>query len=90
MIIPLNNSFRVRGTEHCWQLEKLKVVNGQNEWRAFKYFTTMDSALHGAAQRELRLFLSNTLPDAFAACEAVTSKYSQIFDEVGRLRNDAE
>ena len=84
MIIPIDERLRLRGTEHCWQLEKLKVVKGQFEWRAIKFFTSMDSALHEAAQRDLRLFPSTTLPQALAACRAVTSKYSQIFDEVGQ------
>jgi hypothetical protein len=89
MIISIDHHLRLRGTDHCWQLEKLKVVNCQNEWRAFKYFTTVDSALHEAAQRELRLFPSNTLPEAFAACRTVTDKYARIFDDVGRLAEDA-
>jgi hypothetical protein len=89
MIIPLDEGIRIRGTKHCWQLEKLKAVRGQDEWRAFKYFTTMDSALQEAAQRELRLYPSNTLSEALASCRAVTSKYAQIFDEVGRRAKDA-
>ena len=81
MIIPLDEKLRIRGTEHCWQLEKLK---GDDEWRAFKYFTTMDNALHEAAQRELRLFSTTGLSDALAACRTLTAKYAQIFDGVGR------
>lgn len=46
-----------------------------------KFRTT---ALHEAAQRELRLFPSNTLSEAFDACVRVTQKYAQIFDDVGR------
>ena len=84
MIISLDEGIRIRGTTHCWQLEKLKAVRGQDEWRAFKFFSSMDSAVHEAAQRELRLFPSNTLSEALAACRAVTSKFSKIFDEVGR------
>ncbi len=83
MIIPLDDGLRIRGTERCWQLEKLKSVKGQDEWRPFKYFTTMDNALREAAQRELRLFPANGVSEAIAACEAVTAKYAKIFDEVG-------
>ncbi len=84
MIIPLDEGLRIRGTEQCWQLEKLKAVKGQDEWRAFKFFSSMDSAVHEAAQRDLRLFPTNGVSEAVAACGAVTSKYSKIFDEVGR------
>ena len=89
MIIPLDDKLRIRGTEHCWQLEKLKKIKDANEWRAFKYFTTMDNALHEAAQREIRVFPSNTLCEALAACRAVTAKYTQIFDAVGRRQKAA-
>lgn len=85
MIIPLDDKLRIRGTTECWQLEKLKKVKDHFEWRAFKYFTTVDNALHEAAQRELRLFSSNTLSEALDACNRVTHKYSKIFDDVGRL-----
>ncbi len=81
MIIPLSKILRIRGTETCWQLEKL---NTKDEWRAFKYFTTVTSALHEAAQREIRLFSTDSLSEALAACEAVTAKYAKIFDDVGR------
>ena len=80
MIIHIDDKHRIRGTEHCWQLEKLTG----DEWRAFKYFTTVTSALHEAAQREIRLFSTDSLSEALAACEAVTAKYAKIFDDVGR------
>ncbi len=82
MIIALSDELRIRGTENCWQLEKLK---GKNEWRAFKYFTTVDNALHEAAQRELRVYPTQTIAEALDACSRVTQKYAQIFDDVGRL-----
>lgn len=91
MIIPLGEDLRIRGTEHCWQLEKLRVVRGQGEWRPYKYFTTMDNALREAAQRELRMLPANGVAEALAACEAVSAKYATIFDEVGtRLENSPE
>ena len=86
MIIPLDETLRIRGTEHCWQLEKLK---GDDEWRAFKYFTTVDNALHEAAQRELRLFSTTGLSEALAACRTITAKYAQILDDVGRHEKEA-
>ena len=49
MIITIDDKTRIRGTEHCWQLEAAKPVKGAIEWRPFKYFTTMDKALREAA-----------------------------------------
>ena len=83
MIIPIDDEYRIRGTERCWQFEKLKVVKGQGEWRALSYFTSMDSALREAAQRELRVYPAKGIAEALAACNRVTEKYSKIFDSVG-------
>ena len=80
LIIPLDNKLRIRGTENCWQLEKLKA----EKWRAFKYFTTLTTALHEAAQREIRVYPANTLTEAFDAVSRVTHKYAQIFANVGK------
>ena len=84
LIIHVSEKLRIRGTTECWQLEKRKKVKDHFEWRAFKYFTTMDSALHEAAQREIRNSEANGLAEALAACEAVTAKFANIFDGVGR------
>ena len=89
MIIPIDDKTRIRGTENCWQLEKIKVVKGEVEWRPFKYFTSMDNALREAAQREIRTFSSTGLSDAIEACNLVTQKYAQIFDYVGKKPKDA-
>ena len=70
VIIHLSDQLRIRGTTECWQLEKQKKVKDHFEWRAFKYFKTMDSALHEAAQREIRTSEASGLTEALAACEA--------------------
>jgi hypothetical protein len=89
MIIPLDDRHRIRGTEHCWQFERLRLVNGDDEWRPIKFFVTMDNALREAAQREIRLYSTNSLSEALAACRAVTAKYARIFDDVGNRHKDA-
>ena len=89
MIIPLDDKTRIRGTTECWQLEKRKNVKGRFEWRAFKYFTTMDNALHEAAQREIRIYPAQGIVEAIDGCNRVTQKYAQIFDDVGRRPKEA-
>lgn len=84
MIIEIDDKTRIRGTEHCWQLEKTKIVKGKTEWRPFKYFTTMDGALRGAAQREIRTDPAHGINQAITACNRVTEKYARIFDDVGK------
>ncbi len=84
MIIPLDETLRIRGTTECWQLERLRITKGEPTWKPFKYFSSMDSALHAAAQRELRIYPTQTLTEAFDACVRLTHNYAQIFDGVGR------
>ncbi len=90
MIIPLDDKYRIRGTVHCWQLETIKIVKGEKQWRAFKYYNSMDSALRDAAQREIRTTPTTTLTEAIAACNRVTQKYAQIFDDVGKRAKGVE
>ena len=89
LIIPLSKILRIRGTENCWQLEKLTEVKGEPAWKPFKYFSTVDSALHSAAQRELRNYPTQTLTEALDAVSRLTQKYARIFDDVGRRQKDA-
>ncbi len=84
MIITLSDKLRICGTETCWQLERLKQRKGKPKWKPYKYFATVDSALHEAAQRELRVYPTQTLTVAFDAVSRVTQKYAQIFDDVGK------
>ena len=49
----------------------------------------VDTALHSAAQRELRVYPTQTLTEALDACVRVTHKYAQIFDYVGRCQKAA-
>ena len=90
MIIPLDDKHRIRGTEHCWQLEKIKIVKGKIEWRPFKYFKSMDSTLREAAQREIRTFPATGVTEAIAACDQILSKYAEIFDQIGNRKKRCE
>ncbi len=89
LIIPLDNKLRIRGTENCWQLERLREIKGESAWKPYKYFTSIDSALHSAAQRELRIYPTQTLTETLDACRRVTHKYARIFDDVGRREKEA-
>ena len=81
MIIPINDSLRIRGVEHCWQLEKARTRNGKCEWTPFKYFNSVGSAVGEACRREIRLHPAATLTEAIEAVDEITANYSRIFDE---------
>ncbi len=82
MIIQISKELRIRGTKYCWQLEALRQYKGKDEWRAFKWHSTIDSALREAAQREIRLNSATDLTDAIEAVEQIGAKYARIFDGV--------
>jgi len=88
MIIPINNSLRIRGVEHCWQLEKARTRNGECEWTRFKYFSSVGSAVGEACRRDIRLHPANTLVDAIEAADIIAVRYGQLLDcaleEIGK------
>ncbi len=90
MQITIDEKTRIRGTEHCWQLERARIVKGAPEWRATKYFTTVALALQEAAQHEIRTTPATGLIEAIKVCEAVMEKYGRIFDDVGKFPREAE
>ena len=81
MIIPVNDDIRIRGTEHCWQLERRRTRKGKYEWEAYKYFQTLGDAMGAACRREIRLHPAVALADAIEAVDRIVSKYERIFDE---------
>ncbi len=81
MIIPINDSLRIRGVEHCWQLEKARTRNGECEWTPFKYFSSVGSAVGAACRREIRLHPAATLTEAIEAVDEIAANYSRILDE---------
>ena len=81
MIIPLSKEYRVRGTEHCWQLEKAVLRKGQRDWAAFKYFSDPGKAVSEACRREIRLHPASSLADALQAVDQITARYNKLLDD---------
>ncbi len=81
MIIPLTDDRRIVGTEHCWELQRRKLVNGEDRWRAFKYFHEVGSAVHEAAHAEIRSDPAANLSEALKAVERVVRKYELLIDD---------
>ncbi len=81
MIIPLSKDLRVRGTEHCWQLEKRRVRKDTHEWEAFKYFQTLGEAVGAACRREVRLHPADSLDEALQAVDKIAARYTKLLDD---------
>ncbi len=80
MIISLSKEYRVRGTEHCWQLEKRRVRKDKHEWQAYKYFQTLGEAVGAACRREVRLHPADSLAEALQAVDKITDRYNEVLD----------
>ena len=86
MIIPIDEKCRIKGTEMCWQLERLKEYKtgkqaGTSEWRPEKYYPSLGSALSEALHREIRTHPAATIPEAIEAAKTALAKYTAIFDQ---------
>lgn len=80
MIIDLDPKTRIRGTEHCWQLEFEKIIKGKSTWRPMTYHTSFGSALREAVRREIRTTPVQGLMEAIDAVNQLKTKYIQLFD----------
>ena len=81
MKIPLSDEYRIRGTEHCWKLEKAITRKGKPEWLAYKFFSALSDAIGEACGREIRLHPATGLTDALQAVDEIVARYARIFDE---------
>ncbi len=80
MIIPINDSVRVAGNEHGWQLQRLRLRQGQQVWQPFKYFTTLGQAMAQAGEREVRLSEGTSLAEAIETYTRVSHRYEELLD----------
>ena len=78
MIIPINAEIRIKGTETCWELQRVRSKKGQQVWEPFKYFSTFRQALEEAVQREIRRHPATTLSDAIRAVSNIVQKYEDL------------
>ena len=50
MIIPINEKYRITTDSMNWRIEKLTKRKGEDEWRPFKYYGTLESAVNRLAE----------------------------------------
>ena len=78
--IPLSDSIRVVGKKHSWELQRLRVKNGEKVWQPFKYFTTLGQAMAQAGEREVRLSEGTSLAEAIETYTQVSHRYEELLD----------
>jgi hypothetical protein len=59
MIIQINDTERVNGTEREWQLQRLRACRRKGkeirEWRPYQFYSSLGGCYRALAEREVRL-----------------------------------
>ncbi len=85
MIIPIDSTTRIVGTERAWELQKTRTRNGQSDWEPYKWFSTFRSALEEAVHREIRIHPAHGLSEAIEAVSGLVQKYEELIPSKYRL-----
>ena len=78
MKIDLSEDLRIVGTKYAWELQRRKVVKGEDRWRAYKYFQSFGRAVQEAVHAEIREHPANDLVEAIKAVDSVVQRYAQL------------
>ena len=80
MIIPLNSKRRLIGSQRQWTLQMLHKESSKR-WRNYQYFTTLQTALQGAAEEEIRMAPTETMTEALKAVNQIVARYKTMLDD---------
>ena len=90
-IIQLDLKHRIIGGERAWELQRPRLSKGKSEWRSYKWFPTLSSAVREAAHAEIRTDPAEGLAEALTAVDRVVRRYENAFDSaVHELGHRAE
>ena len=78
MIIQIDENTRIKGTEHCWELQRIRNYKGEKRWEPHKWFITFRQALDEAVHREIRLHPARDLAEAIEAVSAIIRRVSAL------------
>ncbi len=77
MIIPVNEQYRIATDPYQWMVEKARTRNGKKNWEPKLFYPTFESALKGLGELMVRRSEAQTLADAIADVEKVSTTLSQ-------------
>ena len=77
MIIPVNEQYRIGTDPYQWMVEKARIRNGKKDWEPKLFYPTFESALKGLGELMVRRSEAQTLADAIADVEKVSTTLSQ-------------
>ncbi len=78
MRINLSEDRRIVGTKYAWELQRRKIVKGEEHWRAYKWFPSFGSAVQEALHSEIREHPAATLVDAVIAVDQLVQRYARL------------
>ena len=78
MRINLSETRRIVGTKYAWELQRRKVVKGEDRWRAYKYFQSFGRAVQEAVHAEIRTHPANDLTEAIQAVDTIVHRYANL------------
>ena len=77
MIIPINEQYRITTDPYQWMVQKKRTRAGQEDWQSQTYHPTLESARMELLERMVRASDAQTLVDALADLEKITTTLSQ-------------
>ena len=73
MILPINDQYRIASDSRQWMIQASRMKNGESVWESKLYFGTFKSALNELGELMVRESEADTLVDALADVEKVTT-----------------
>ena len=77
MIIPIDQQYRIATDPYQWIVQRKRTRAGQEDWQSQTYHSTFESAVRELGERMVRESKANTLVDALADLEKITTTLSQ-------------
>ena len=77
MLIPINERYQIASDTGQWMIQEARKRNGETVWQSKYYFGTFKSALNELGELMVRASDAETLVDALADVEKVTTILSQ-------------
>jgi len=94
MILPINNDYRIEGDRYSWSIQKARLKNGETTWESINWFTSIEHAVNHLGEMMVRTSDAQTLGEALAEIERVTTKLSHAlstkFEVIRKVKIDDE
>jgi len=77
MMIPINDRYRISSDRYQWMIQEARTRKGEKVWESKWFFGTFPAAVKGLWELMVRESDAQTLVDALADAEKITTTLSQ-------------